>query len=351
MHNASDPSSWTSASEASSPFFIGLDLGGTNIKAGMVDDAGRTIAYQSEPSHVDRGPEDVARRLGAMVDSLCNLAGIKGGAIAGVGLGTPGPQNLQTGVLYDPGNMPGFEGFPIRDRVAAHCGHQVTFANDATAAAYGEYWTGSGRNLESMVFWTLGTGIGGGVIIGDTCLEGHHSHATESGHIIVDPSPTARLCPCGQRGHLEAYASATSLIAIARERLASATAGILAAAVAEGAVLTPVLIAQAARDGDPLARELILDSARWMGIGTVNLMHIIDPQGVVLGGAMTFDGEDDPVGRAYIDRVRQEVRAQAFPVLARETTIQYAALGGDAGYIGAAGLARVAFRRKAGQPQ
>jgi len=166
--------------------------------------------------------------------------------------------------------------------------------------------------------------------------------------IIVDTCDTARDCPCGQRGHLEAYASATSLMAIARERLASAADGPLADAVAGGAELTPILIADAARGGDPLAMELILDAARWMGIGTVTLMHVIDPEGVVFGGAMTFDGEGDPVGKAFLERIRQEVRERAFPVLARETTIQYAALGGDAGYIGAAGLARAAFRRRSG---
>ncbi len=348
MHNASDRSSWISAAEASRPFYVGLDLGGTNIKAGIVDDGGRTVAYHSEPSHVDRGPEDVARRLGGMVSTLCDLAGVTSSELAGVGLGTPGPQNLQTGVLYNTGNMPGFDGFPIRDRVAEHCGHQVTFANDATAAAYGEYWTGSGRHLSSMVFWTLGTGIGGGVIIGDACLEGHHSHATENGHIIVDTSPEARECPCGQRGHLEAYASATSLVAMAKEQLARGATGLLADRVAAGETLTPVLMADAARQGDSLAMQLILEAARWMGIGTVNLMHIIDPEGVVFGGAMTFDGEGDPIGKAFLERVRQEVREQAFPVLARETTIQYAALGGDAGYIGAAGLSRVAARRKSG---
>jgi glucokinase len=346
MHNASDRSFWISASEASRPFYVGLDLGGTNIKAGIVDEAGRTVAYHSEPSRVDLGPDDVARRLGGMVGTLCTIAGIAHTEIAGVGLGTPGPQNLQTGVLYDTGNMPGFEGFPIRDRVAEHCGLAVTFANDATAAAYGEFWIGSGRNLSSMVFWTLGTGIGGGVIIGDACLEGHHSHATECGHIIVDTSPDARDCPCGKRGHLEAYASATSLVAMAKEQLAAGATGLLADRVAAGELLTPVLMAEAARQGDSLAMNLILEAARWMGIGTVTLMHIIDPEGVILGGAMTFDGEGDPIGSAFLERVRQEVRTQAFPVLARETTIHYAALGGDAGYIGAAGLARVAARRK-----
>ena len=348
MHDASDRSTWLSADKATRPLFVGLDLGGTNMKAGIVDDAGRTVAYHSEASHVDRGPDDVARRLGGMVATLCESVGLASSDIAAAGLGTPGPQNPQTGVLHDTGNMPGFEGFPIRDRVADACGLAVTFANDATAAAFGEYWIGSGRALSSMVFWTLGTGIGGGVIIGDACLEGHHSHATECGHIIVDTSHTARDCPCGQRGHLEAYASATSLVAIARERLASAANGPLADAVAAGAELTPILIADAARGGDPLAMELILDAARWMGIGTVTLMHVIDPEGVVFGGAMTFDGEGDPVGKAFLERIRQEVRERAFPVLARETTIQYAALGGDAGYIGAAGLARAAFRRRSG---
>jgi len=222
----------------------------------------------------------------------------------------------------------------------------VTFANDANAAAYGEFWVGSGREYDSLVLLTLGTGVGGGIIIGDLDIEGAHSHGSECGHIIVDPHESGRLCPCGQTGHLEAYASAKSLVARAEEALGSVTTGSLAAAVAGGERLTPILIGRAAEDGDPLATELVMETARWLGIGIVTLMHTIDPEAVMIGGAMTFGGESGPVGRAFLGRIHEEVRRRTFPTLAAKTVIGFASLGGDAGSIGAAGLARLATRSR-----
>jgi glucokinase len=334
-----DESRWLPLAEAKAPFHVGIDLGGTNIKAGIVDDLGRTLAYHSEPTHASRGPEDAAARMGRMVGLLAARSGVAAEAIVSVGLGTPGPQDLRTGTIHRSGNLPGWDHFPIRDRVAAHCGRPVTYANDAGAAAYGEYWIGSGRELASMVLWTLGTGVGCGIIIDDVSLDGAHSHGSECGHIIVDSSPNARPCPCGQPGHLEAYASATAVIARTREAVA-AGGGSLAEAVAAGAEVTPILVSDHAASGDPLAVEIILETARWLAIGTVTLMHTIDPEGVVIGGAMTFGGEEAVVGGLFLRRIREEVARRTFPYLAGRTGIRYACLGGDAGYIGAAGLAR-----------
>ena len=333
------------AAEAARPLYAGIDLGGTNIKAALVDDTGRLVAFHTEPTHAARGPEDTAARMGGTIGVLARTAGVDAKDIARVGLGTPGPLDLAAGVILRAGNLPGWDNFPVRDRVAVHCGHAVTHANDANAAAYGEFWVGSGRAYSSLVMLTLGTGVGGGIIIGDTNVEGAHSHGSECGHVIVDTSPTARLCPSGHAGDLEAYASATALVAAAHTALAAGGSGLLAAAVARGEELTPILVARAAAGDDPLARNLILDAARWLGIGVVTLMHTIDPEAVIIGGAMTFGGEADPVGRAFIDRVRAEVRARAFPVLAEKTVIRYAELGGDAGSIGAAGLARLEHRK------
>ena len=304
-------------SQAVLPLYAGVDLGGTNIKAALVDDEGRIVAFHTEPTHADRGPEDAAARMGRAVHTLAGMAGIATSDIAAVGLGTPGPQDLRTGVIIRAGNLPGWDDFPIRDRVAAHCGHRVTYANDATAAGYGEFWVGSGRDYSSLVLLTLGTGIGGGIIIGEMSIDGAHSHGSECGHIIVDPSDTARRCPCGQLGHLEAYTSETSLVARGRE----------------------------AASGDPLALDLLMETARWLGIGIVTLMHTIDPEAVILGGAMLFGGEEAPVGRAFIERVRAEVKRRTFPLLAAKTPIRFASLAGDAGSIGAAGLARLEHRR------
>jgi glucokinase len=330
---------------ATPPWYAGIDLGGTNIKAALVDDSGRLVAFHTEPTHADRGPEDAAARMGQAVHTLARQAGLASADIAGVGLGTPGPHDLSRGLILRAGNLPGWENFPIRDRVATHCGHPVTYANDANAAAYGEFWVGSGRDYSSLVLLTLGTGVGGGIIIGDTNVEGAHGHGSECGHIIVDTAPSARTCPSGHRGDLEAYASATALVAAARAALAAGGRGPLADAVEGGAALSPILIARTAAAGDPLAMDLILDAARWLGIAIVTLMHTIDPEAVILGGAMTFGGEADPIGRAFIERIRAEVRSRAFPVPATQTVIRYAELGGDAGSIGAAGLARLAHRR------
>jgi glucokinase len=330
--------------EATQPLYAGVDLGGTNIKAVLVDDAGRVMAFHSEPTHASRGPEDTAARMGRAVHTLAAAAGIATTDIAQVGLGTPGPQDLPSGTIIKAGNLPGWDGFPVRDRVAVHCGRPVTFANDASAAAYGEFWVGSGREYSSLVFLTLGTGVGGGIIIGDTNVEGAHSHGAELGHVIVDVSDAARTCPSGHKGDLEAYASATALKERARQLLAAGATGSLARAVAAGEELTPILVAREMEAGDEVARGVILEAARWLGIGIVTFMHTIDPAAVIIGGAMTFGGEASPVGRAFLDRIREEVRARAFPTLAQKTVIRYASLGGDAGSIGAAGLARLAHR-------
>ncbi len=333
-------------SEATRPFYAGIDLGGTHIKAALLDDLGRIVEFHTEPTHAARGPEDAAARMGRAVHTLAGRAGIATTDVARVGLGSPGPLDIPAGTIVRAGNLPGWDDFPLRDRVAAHAGCEVTFANDANAAGYGEYWVGSARGSSSLVLLTLGTGVGGGIIIGDLNVEGAHSHGSECGHIIVDPAPTARVCPCGQPGHLEAYTSATSLKALAAEALAAGGTGSLAAAVAAGEALTPVVIAREAGAGDALAMGVLMEAARWLGIGIVTFMHTIDPEAVVIGGAMTFGREEHPVGRAFLERVREEVRRRTFPVLARRTSIRYASLGGDAGSIGAAGLARLDHRRQ-----
>jgi glucokinase len=338
---AADRGGWLAATAAVRPFYAGVDLGGTNIKAALVDDQGRTLSFHTEPTHADRGPESAAKRMGAAVHTLAREAGIEAAEIAHVGLGSPGPLDIPAGRIVRAGNLPGWDGFPLRDRVAAACGRPVAFANDANAAAYGEFWIGSGRDASSLVLLTLGTGVGGGIIIGDTNVEGAHSHGSECGHMLVDAADTARQCPCGQRGHLEAYASATSLVKRARERITDSPSGSLARAVADGADLTPILIGAHAGTGDALATELLMEAAHWLGIGIVTLMHVIDPALVLIGGAMTFGGESSPVGTAFLDRIRTTVHGRTFPVLAEKTVIGYASLGGDAGSIGAAGLARL----------
>jgi glucokinase len=327
--------------QAQPPLFAGVDLGGTNIKVGLVDDLGRPLVRHATATRHELGPEEGARRMGEAVREAIRQVGITPDQVARVGLGTPGTMDIPSGMLLEPPNLPGWEQFPIRERVSHHCGGlPVSFTNDANAAAYGEYWVGSGRQLGTMVLLTLGTGVGGGIIIHDATIEGEHSHGAECGHIIIDHRPDARLCPCGQTGHLEAYASATALVKRAYEALSAGRQSTLAGCDAAGEEITALVIAREAEDGDPLALELVLDTAMYLGVGITSLMHTIDPSGVVLGGAMSFGGHDSPLGRQFLERVQLEVRHRAFPVLAEKTVIDFASLGGDAGFIGAAGIAR-----------
>ncbi|NQT11740.1 MAG: ROK family protein [Planctomycetes bacterium] len=348
-----------SAESAQSPFFVGVDLGGTSVKVGVVDDLGRQVRMaddQGNPTHrlsipteTEKGAEDATRRMGEAVKRAIQASDVDFSSVARVGLGSPGTMDIPAGMLVDPVNLrgEGWKGFPIRDRLSQHCGKPVAFANDAAAAAYGEFWIGSGRDFHSMVLLTLGTGIGCGIIIGGVSVDGENSHGAECGHIIIDCSEDARVCGCGQPGHLEAYASATAVIKRTREALDSGRASSLSERIRKEEEKEenqrkgiPELIAEEAEAGDALALELVLETARYLGIGVVSLVHTIDPTGVLLGGAMTFGGNESELGRRFLARIREEVQRRAFEVLAERTAVDFASLGGDAGYIGAAGIAR-----------
>jgi len=330
-----------SVKEAQPPFFVGIDLGGTNIKVGVVDDSGRTLSWLTIPTEVERGAEDASRRMGDAVRQAVAQAGLTMADVARIGLGSPGTMDIPAGKLVVPANLKGWNHFPIRDRVSHHCGCPVVFANDATAAAYGEFWIGSGRDFHSMVLLTLGTGIGCGIIIGDLLLDGEHSHGGEYGHTIIDCTANARICGCGQAGHFEAYASATAVAKRTQEALNQGRTSSITARLAAGDPLSAKLVAEEAEKGDKLATDIILQTAVYLGIGIVNLMHTIDPNGILIGGAMTFGGHASPIGRQFLARVKQEIHARAYAVPAQNTVIDFATLGGDAGYIGSAGIARL----------
>jgi glucokinase len=326
--------------EAQPPFFAGVDVGGTNIKIGVVDDLGRPLSWTSLPTQVEQGPEKALARTNQALQKVVAEAGLGVASLARVGLGTPGTMDIAKGILLTPGNLPGWWNFPIRDRLSQVCGLPVTFANDARSAAFGEYWVGSGKVLRSMVMFTLGTGVGGGIIVEDLLVQGENSAGSELGHLIIDYHDDARICSCGQPGHLEAYASASSLAKRTEEALLTGRPSSLRTRRAAGEEITALMVDEEAERGDALALEMVLETARYLGIGVVSAMHAIDPQGVVIGGAMTFGQHETATGRKFLERVKQEVTARAFPMLAERTTIDYASLGGDAGYIGAAGLAR-----------
>jgi glucokinase len=321
------------------PWYLGIDVGGTNVKAGVVSHEGEVLSQAKTRTSAYRGPEAGVANIVQLGRQAVADAGLTLDEIALVGLATPGTMDIPAGMLIHPHNLPGWDDVPIRQLVADQLGKPTILQNDANAAAYGEYWIGAGRDAHSMVFWTLGTGIGCGIIVADMIIAGEHSHGSECGHIVIQMDG-GRSWHTGQSGTLEAYASATSLIQRCHEALGDEVPTVLRDWLAGGEELTPVLIGRAAGEGDALAEELIMECARSLGVGTTSLMHTIDPALVLIGGAMTFGRHDTALGRRFLERIRSEVRARAFPVPAAKTVIDYATLGGDAGFIGAAGCAR-----------
>ena len=332
---------------ASRPLYLGIDIGGTNIKLGIVDDQGRVVGKTQIPTDEENGPQDAVARTRQATDALLHSLVLRLGDLAAVGLASPGTQDLKAGTLLHPHNLPHWYHFPLRQAVVDAFRLPVAYANDANAAAYGEFWVGSGKEFHSIVLLTLGTGVGGGVIIGDLNVEGEHSHGSECGHIIVDNSPQARMCGCGQPGHLEAYCSATALIRRAQQELDGGSASTIRDRIQAGEELSGLLIAEEAGRGDSMAKELVDELATWLGLGIVSLIHCIDPGAVILGGAMNFGGHDAPLGRRFLDRVRCIVKSRTFPTLADKIVVDFAVLGGDAGFIGAAGIARLTSQQPA----
>src|SRR6202045_2438532 len=188
-----------------SPLYVGLDVGGTSMKAGVVDDSGAPLSAVSLPTEAHRGQEFGLERMCETIRAAAARSGVGMEQIAAIGVATPGTMDIPAGMILDPPNLKPWLNVPVRQHVADAFGKPTAFQNDANAAAFGEYWSGAGKGDRSMVLFTLGTGIGGGIILFDRVIEGEHSHGAEIGHMKIEMT-TPRLCGCGGRGCLEAYA-------------------------------------------------------------------------------------------------------------------------------------------------
>ncbi|MEM7477319.1 MAG: ROK family protein [Planctomycetota bacterium] len=336
----SNPRPLLALSEAQAPFFYGVDVGGTNIKIGLLDNTGQTLAFSRVPTNEAEGPEQAVQRAAACCWELSRIAGIDRSQVIRTGLGAPGPMCLKRGLLLDPVNLPHWHNFKIQKALSNALEMPVSFANDANAAAYGEYWVGTGEQYDSMALFTLGTGVGGGLIVHGTLIHGLNSFGSETGHIIVDSRPDARLCVWGGgRGHLEAYASASAVAARTSERILEGSPSSLSKILDDGKAITAKHVYQAALDGDGLSLEIIDETAFYLGVGVASTVHAIDPGIVVLGGAMNFGGRNCTIGKRFLKGITDEFHDRTFPNVSAGTKIDFATLGGDAGYIGAAGIA------------
>lgn len=315
--------------------YVGLDVGGTTMKAGVVDDTGTPLSDVSLPTEPIKGQEHGLATMVATIRKAVAEAHLDLSAIAAIGVATPGTMDLKAGVILEPPNLKPWRNVPVRQYVANTFQLPTAFQNDANAAAFGEYWAGAGRGMRSLVLFTLGTGVGGGIILNDMVIEGEHSHGAELGHMKIETTHP-RLCGCGRYGCLEAYASATSVVKRAQEALL--------AGYAQGTALydlwraneefTAHEVFDAWIAGDELAGRIVDETAYYLGLAAANLMHVIDPEMVVFGGGMVAAGEP------FLERIRWHVHRIAFPVPAAKCLVRFAQLGSDAGFIGAANCAR-----------
>ncbi|MBL7140840.1 MAG: ROK family protein [Planctomycetes bacterium] len=309
--------------------YVGIDLGGTNLKLGLVSADGEMMESLSVPTEAQGGPDHVLARMADGVRQLAKKAGIKVDDIAAVGVGVPGPLDSAAGLVYIAPNLPGWVNVPVRDTLQKALGKTVVVENDANAAAYGEFRVGAGRNVSSMFILTLGTGVGGGIIQDGRLLRGASDTGAELGHTIIQYG--GRLCGCGNRGCLEAYASATAVVARFREQAAVSD-------LSRQPDLECKDVFDAADDGNKAAARIVAETAEYLAVGITSIIHALNPELVVLTGGMMGAGD------VFLDAIRRHVGALAFPSAWKVCDVRWSTLGGDAGILGAA-LAAEAFDR------
>ncbi len=318
--------------------FIGLDLGGTAIKAGIVRADGTVVAKTAVATGT--GPDEVIANLGRAAEMAAQQAGISVQQATAIGVTSPGALAISRGVVLRAGNLPGFSDVPLRAKVSALLQRPAILENDANAAAFGESWVGAARHgaMHNVVLFTFGTGIGGGIVQDGRVLHGTRDLAAELGHMVVvaDGEP----CSCGQRGCIEAYASARSVGTRAAARLnKSNEASSLRPLLKTNRPLTSRDVVVHARRGDKPALAVWEETCRMIAIACVNASHWTDPDMVVLGGGMAGAGE------FLLEPVRRHYAQQYWRLTPPEVPIVLAQLGNDAGMIGVAGMAMHAAKR------
>lgn len=310
---------------------IGVDVGGTRLRAARFDSDMTMLERVETFSGAQEGTDAVVDRLIALIQQVLPE---DPGELQGIGMGVPGPIDPQAGLIIETPNLP-WSNLPLVKLVRDAVGGTVRLGNDADVAALGEFYAGAakGKNIQHMIYLTISTGIGGGIINAGKLLTGR-GQGGEVGHIVVEPDGPP--CTCGRRGHLEALASGTAIARLAREKLAQGAHSSLVG-MADGNLDTigTGMVARAAAEGDSFAIELIQSAGRYTGIGIASLMHLFNPEMFVIGGGVAN------VGNLLFDAIHEAVDEYVMhPRFAEGVPIVPAVLGGDAGLIGAALLVK-----------
>jgi glucokinase len=298
------------------PYSIGVDLGGTNLRAAAVDEKGKVLERVSVPAHYDAGPLPVVGEIVATIGKIRDRVPHR--VLHGVGIGVPGFIDIEAGIVIGSSNLPGFNDFPVRDEIQKCLGIPIIVENDANAAALGEKWIGAGQNVKDLILLTLGTGIGGGVIIDGKILHGSHGMAGEFGHMTVFPD--GNPCGCGNTGCLEKHASATAIAAMGRMMHFGQE------------INTAEEVFNLAQAGNERAHWVFQAMGRALGIALASLINAFNfPLYLLSGGPL-------PAWDFFAPAMLAEVRKRSFTYARTGTRIEKALLGADAGLLGAAYL-------------
>jgi glucokinase len=305
--------------------YVGIDLGGTNIKGGVVARSGRVLCFTSIETQGEKGRDHVLDRMGRLVGKVRRAAKLSPKQIAGVGIGSPGPLNIAKGIIHSAPNLPGWENLPLAAEIQRRCGCPVVIENDANAASLAEAIAGAGKGQNCMIMLTLGTGIGGGIVLGGRVWHGADDIAAELGHVSI--CYDGARCNCGVQGCVEAYASAPATVRRAREAIAAGGKSVLAR---KGDKLTCEDVFKAARRGDWLAQKVVADTIKFLAVAIGSLINVFNPDMIVLFGGMTKAGDQ------LFAPLRREVAMRCFGIGAKRCKIVGSELGEHAGVIGAA---------------
>jgi glucokinase len=312
--------------------FIGIDVGATNVKIGCFDSELKLISKTSITTGAEMGPDIVIDNIAAAAGTLVTDADFSIDNVCAVGLGMPGPAKYSEGIVISSTNMPKFKNVPIVRMLAERLGKKVVMDNDANVACWGEFVAGAGKEVQDMVFFTLGTGIGGAIVNHGRLLTGCADNATELGHIIIYPD--GRRCNCGQRGCVEAYASASWTAARATEAIQAGAESSLKEVLQEKGEITCKDVYEHLARGDKLAKKITDETAKALALVCINMLHTTEPGRIVFAGGMIAAGD------ALLDRIKHYFNEHIWTLKKETVQICFATLGEDAGIIGAAALAK-----------
>jgi len=311
---------------------LGIDLGGTKILTAVADAQGKMLSRDHSITPAKGGPDAVIKSILDSMSRVLTQAGITADSLAAIGIGAPGLSNPETGILYTSPNLPGWKDVPLRDIIEKEMGKKAFLINDANAAAIGELYFGAGRGARNLIYVTISTGIGGGIIIDGEIYAGATGMAGELGHMVIDDE--GPVCNCGNRGCWEILASGTALAREARKRIKAGTrTSILDYAGGDTEKVTAEVIHKAAQADDNLARELITRTGYYVGVGLANLINIFNPEIIVIGGGLSH------IGNMLLEPAYEEARKRAFRQAYDVVRFAHPELGRDSGVLGAAAFA------------